>query len=116
MTGLFFFFRGYIKKIASVKKVDNNITIDECKKFHPNQWVKLYGVFSNRCDYITTCQVYQLEIVVNGNQRHWWDGYLLEPVNEEEQPISVEEAFELRKSVKLSGSKFSTSVVDSPRF
>lgn len=70
------------------------IIIDEYKKLHPEQWLKVYGVFSNRCDYINTCQVYQLEAVLGSIQRGWWDEYVLELVDEKEQPISVEEAFE----------------------
>ncbi|MCA1992294.1 MAG: hypothetical protein LDL41_09670 [Coleofasciculus sp. S288] len=72
--------------------MSESITLDEWKKFHPEQWVKLYGIVSNHCDYIITCQVYQLEVVLGSAQRGWWDGYLLEPVDEEEQPMTVEEA------------------------
>jgi hypothetical protein len=78
--------------LVTTKKVDNRITLDECKQFHPQQWVKLYGLDANRHDYIITCQVYQLEIVLSWSQRHWWDNYILEPVDEKEQPISIEEA------------------------
>ena len=80
------------EKLAAVKKVGESITLNERKKFHPEQWVKLYGIVSNHCDYIITCQVSHLDTVLNHTQRSWWDDYLLEPVDEEEKPISVEEA------------------------
>ncbi len=72
--------------------VSERIPIDESEKFHPEQWVKLYGVTGNRHEYINTCQIDQLETVIGGIQHSWWDNYLLEPVDEKEQPISLEEA------------------------
>lgn len=74
-------------------KVINGIPFDEYKKLHPEQWIKLYGVIYHSRHYLITCQVYQLEVVINSNQRNWWDGFLLEPVDEEEQPVPLEEAF-----------------------
>ncbi len=68
----------------------NYIPLGEYQKFHPEQWVKLYGVTSNRHHYLITCQVYQLEVVISSQQRGWWDDYLLEPVDEEEQPLPLE--------------------------
>ena len=63
--------------------MNERIPIDESKTFHPEQWVNVYGVFSNRCDYIIICQVYQLELVLSRIQPGWWDQFLLEPVDEE---------------------------------
>jgi hypothetical protein len=82
------------EKLEAVGKVRDRITSDECKKLHPEQWVKVYGVVAHRYDYIISCQVYQRETLVCKMPRDWWDGYVLEPVDEEEQPISVEEALE----------------------
>ncbi len=76
-----------------VGKVGESIPLRDSQKFHPEQWVKLYGIISNRCDYIITCQVYHLETVLSSTQRHWWDEYVLEPVDEEEQPMSIEDAY-----------------------
>lgn len=53
-------------------------------KFSPLQWIKVYGVFSSRCDYIITCQGYQLETVLGCMQPEWWDDVVLEPVDEED--------------------------------
>jgi hypothetical protein len=78
--------------VATVREVYETITFDESNQLHPEQWIKVYGVFSNRCDYIITCQVYQLETVLSSNQRNWWDDILLEPIDEEEQPMPVQEA------------------------
>lgn len=72
--------------------VSEKISVDECEKLHPHQWVKLYGVIANRYEYINTCQIYQLKTVVGSIKRSWWDNYVLEPVDEKEQPISLEEA------------------------
>ncbi len=72
--------------------VSEKISLDECEQLHPHQWVKLYGVTANRYEHINTCQVYQLEVVVGNIQRSWWDNYVLEPVDENEQPMSLEEA------------------------
>ena len=68
------------------------ISIEQCQKLPPEQWVKIYGVFSNRCEYINTCQVDQLEVVISRNYYGWFQDIVLEPVDESEQPILVEEA------------------------
>ena len=58
------------------------ILLDQSKNLNPEQWIKIYGIFSNRCDYIITCQVYQLETVLSRIQPSWWDNFILEPVDE----------------------------------
>ncbi len=68
------------------------VPVDECEKFHPQQWVNMYGIVSNRCEYINTCQVYQVETTIASIQRSWFKNIVLEPVDESQQPISVEEA------------------------
>ncbi len=60
------------------------ISTAESEKFHPLQWVKVYGIVSSRCDYIITCQVEHLKTVLKGFQSGWWDEYILEPVDEDE--------------------------------
>ena len=87
--GLAFFFAKlfYIKNgISLVKKV---ISVEQGSKFDPLQVIKVYGVFSNRCDYINTCQGYQLETVLRCMQPDWWDDVILEPVDEEEMLLSA---------------------------
>ncbi|MBW4546385.1 MAG: hypothetical protein KME25_18350 [Symplocastrum torsivum CPER-KK1] len=68
------------------------IPIDECEKLHPEQWVKVYEVLHEQCDYIITCQVHQLDCVFSGYKKIWWDGFVLEPTNEEGQLIPIEKA------------------------
>lgn len=58
-------------------------------KFEPLQWIKVYGVFSSRCDYIITCQAYQLETVLGCMQPGWWDDVVLELVEDEECLLSA---------------------------
>lgn len=65
-------------------KVRETVAIEAREALHPEQWVKLYGIFSNRSDHIITCQIYQLETVLSKIQHSWWDDYLLELVEEEE--------------------------------
>ena len=60
------------------------VRVEDCQNLHPEQWVKLYGVISKRCDYIITCQVYQLETVLGVVKRHWCDSYVLELIDQEE--------------------------------
>ncbi len=64
------------------------ITVDY-NEFQPLQWIKVYGVFSSRCDYIITCQAYQLETVLGCMQPDWWDDVVLEPVDEEDWLVSA---------------------------
>jgi hypothetical protein len=64
--------------------------IKECNKLHPEHWVNVYGVVSERCEYINTCQVYQLETVLGGIVRSWFEDIVLELVNEEENQYPEE--------------------------
>ena len=74
------------------KRLHRKISIAQCQKLHPEQWVKIYGLFSNRCEYINTCQVDQLEVVIPQNYHGWFHEIVLEPVDESEQPMLLEEA------------------------
>ncbi|HEY9614057.1 hypothetical protein [Allocoleopsis sp.] len=67
------------------------IFIEQCKTLHPEQWVKLYGVVSNRWEYINTFQAYQLETVVSGISLGWFKDIALYLVDEEECPIAIAE-------------------------
>lgn len=73
----------YILSGNKSKSMQKVINVD-LHKFSPLQWVKVYGVFSSRCDYIITCQGYQLETVLRCMQPEWWDDVVLEPVDEED--------------------------------
>jgi hypothetical protein len=73
--------------------VIRTIFLDEYEKLPLEQWIRLYGIVSNRSDYIITCQVYQLKAVLGSIRRHWWDDFTLELINEDEQPMSIEEVF-----------------------
>jgi hypothetical protein len=65
-------------------KAKETVSIDAREALHPEQWVKLYGIFSNRYNHIITCQIYQLETVLSKIQHSWWDDYILELVEGEE--------------------------------
>jgi hypothetical protein len=56
--------------------------MEEPEQLHPQQWVKVYGVISNCCQYINTCQVYQLDAVVGNIQRGWFEDLILELIDE----------------------------------
>ncbi len=74
--------------------MSEKISLNEREKLHPHQWVKLYGNGANpdEYEYINTCQVYQLDAVLTSISSSWWNNYVLEPVDENEQPMSLEEA------------------------
>lgn len=83
--------------------MSEKIFLGERDKLHPQQWVKMYGVAANHpgeYEYIVTCQIYQLEVVLSSIQISWWDNFVLEPVDEQEQPIPLEEALK-RKGESL---------------
>lgn len=62
------------------------IPFEDKNTLQPEQWVKVYGLHSEQCYYIITCQVFQLDAVLGGNQGiwwiGWWDGFLLESIDE----------------------------------
>jgi hypothetical protein len=82
---------GFFYGDVAIGEMSEEISINECKKLHLEQWVKVYGVVSNRCEYINTCQVYQLETVAWSISRGWFEDIVLQPVDEEERSIFLEE-------------------------
>lgn len=71
--------------------MSEKISIKECNQLHPEQWVKVYGFVFGRCEYINTCQLYQLEAMIGSTSQHWFEDIVLQLVDEEEQPIALEE-------------------------
>lgn len=69
------------------------IYLDMCKQLHPEQWVKVYGIACDRWEYINVCQVSQLETALSDSVRIWFEYVGLQPIDEDGQAISVEEAF-----------------------
>ena len=74
--------------------MNETISIKEIQaynQFDPEQWVKIYGFVFGRCEYINTCQIYQLEVVIDSTSHHWFEDIVLQPVDEEEHPVAIEE-------------------------
>ncbi len=46
-----------------------------------NQSINVYGIDSSRCDYINTCEVYELEILLSCLPAHWWKSFAIELIN-----------------------------------
>lgn len=62
------------------KAVLERISSTEAEKLHPEQWVNVYGISEGRIDYLNTCQVSQLDTVLNNIPAHWWESFLLEAI------------------------------------
>lgn len=75
-----------MKKLESVL---NQFNAEKYNNLQPLQWVKVYGIFSNRCDHIITCQVYQLSTILRCLQPTWWEDVVVEIVDEEELSVSA---------------------------
>ena len=73
------------------KQMSEKISIKKCNQLHPEQWVKIYGLVFGCCEYINTCQIYQLETVIGNTSRHWFEDIVLQPVDEEEHPVAIAE-------------------------
>jgi hypothetical protein len=70
---------------SAVPEMDELIPFEDKDTLHPEQWVKIYGICSEQYYFIITCQVFQLDAVLGGNQGlwwiGWWEGFLLECVD-----------------------------------
>lgn len=71
--------------------MSEKISIKECHQLHPEQWVKVYGFVFGRCEYINTCQIYQLQTVIENTPLHWFEDIMLQLVDEEERPVAIAE-------------------------
>lgn len=71
--------------MKEVESVLNTINPEKYNNLHPLQWVKVYGIFSNRCDHIITCQGYQLATILRCFQPSWWEEVVVEIVDDDEE-------------------------------
>ena len=46
-----------------------------------NQSINVYGIASSRCEYINTCEVYELKTLLSCLPAHWWKSFALELIN-----------------------------------
>ena len=46
-----------------------------------NQSINVYGITSSRCEYINTCEVYELKTLLSCLPSHWWKSFALELIN-----------------------------------
>ncbi|HEY9829453.1 MAG TPA: hypothetical protein V6D26_02660, partial [Stenomitos sp.] len=88
MTEVLLIKERFCKNNSVEPEMDAFIPFEDKNTLHPEQWVKVYGIHSEQYYYIITCQVFQLDAVLGGNQAtwwaDWWDGFLLEAVDEGE--------------------------------
>lgn len=86
MTQLLSTRESFLKNNSAEPEMDAFIPFEDKNTLHPEQWVKLYGIHSDQYYYIITCQVFQLDAVLGGNQEiwwtGWWEGFLLESIDE----------------------------------
>lgn len=86
MTQLLSIRENSINNKSAEPEMDAFIPLQDKNTLDPEQWVKVYGIHSGQSYYIITCQVFQLDAVLGGNQEiwwlGWWDGFLLELVDE----------------------------------
>ncbi|HEY9597370.1 MAG TPA: hypothetical protein V6D33_06830 [Cyanophyceae cyanobacterium] len=62
------------------------IPLNESEQLAPEQWVKLYGVAHGQCNYIVTCQLWQVLEIFGTDTKKWHEDFFITPV--EKQPIS----------------------------
>lgn len=65
-----------------------------------NQPINVYGVTPSRYEYINTCEVYQLKLVLGCLQAHWWEGFAVELVNQPGRMIPVTEVLLFREELQ----------------
>ncbi len=58
-------------------------------KFQWNQPINVYGVTSSRYEYINTCEVYELEVVLECLSTSWWESFAIELIDKPERMIPV---------------------------
>jgi len=56
------------------------IPLNQSEQLAPEQWVKLYGVAYGQCDYIVTCQLWQVLEIFGSNGKKWSEDFFVTPV------------------------------------
>jgi hypothetical protein len=65
-------------------------------EFQWNQAINVYGVTSSRYEYINTCEVYELKVVLKCLQADWWESLAIELINQPGLMIPVAEVLPFR--------------------
>ena len=63
--------------------------------FQWNQSINVYGIIKGKYEYINTCEIDQLEVLLNCLKANWYDNVVIELFNEPGQMISVAEVLTL---------------------
>jgi len=65
-------------------------------KFQWNQVINVYGVTSTRYEYINTCDISELEVLLKCLQADWWESLAIELISQPGRMIPVAEVLPFR--------------------
>jgi hypothetical protein len=85
----------FLNQSKSVDSSSKNLTEGIASDFQRNQPINVYGVIEGRYQYINTCEVSQLEVVLKCLKADWWGSFAIELVNKPGQMIPVAEVIAL---------------------
>lgn len=85
----------FLQNDKSLESSSNKLTGYMPCDFQQNQSINVYGVIEGRYKYINTCEVNQLEPLLNCIQADWYDNVAIELFNEPGQMIPVAEVLPL---------------------
>ena len=65
-----------------------------------DQLINVYGVNFLKYEYINTCEVYELEVVLSCLQTHWWKSFAIELIDKPGEMIPSAEIMAILNSLK----------------
>lgn len=71
-------------------------------QFQWNQPINVYGVTSSRYEYINTCDISELEVVLKCFPADWWESFAIEPFDKPGRIIKVTEVKSFRDKLQQS--------------
>jgi len=69
-------------------------------EFQWHQPINVYGITPSRCEYINTCDISELEVVLKCIQADWWESFAIELIDKPERMIPVTEVKSFRDKLQ----------------
>ncbi|MBW4548367.1 MAG: hypothetical protein KME25_28605 [Symplocastrum torsivum CPER-KK1] len=86
-------------EVTEVPEEDIRCILNE---FQWHQSINVYGISPSRYEYINTCDLSELEVVLKCIQADWWESFAIEPIDKPGQMIKVTEVKSFRDKLQQS--------------
>ncbi|MBW4548798.1 MAG: hypothetical protein KME25_30990 [Symplocastrum torsivum CPER-KK1] len=92
---------GLPRLVEAIEVPEENIRC-VLSEFQWHQPINVYGISPSRYEYINTCDISELEVVLKCLQSDWWESFAIEPIDKPGRIIKVTEVKSFRDKLQQS--------------